>query len=126
MACTANIRQIGDVAIVDLSGRITLGDGSGIVRETVKDLLKKGQKVFSKHAIFIISIAVLLIYAFIVLRVNSLAGAEPSDDAETVALAKASVPRIDKKAIQQIQSLEQTNTQVKALFDQARNNPFQE
>jgi len=44
MACTANILQIGDVAIVDLSGRITLGDGSGIVRETVKDLLKKGRK----------------------------------------------------------------------------------
>jgi hypothetical protein len=30
----ANIRQVGDVAIVDLSGRVTLGDGSGIVRET--------------------------------------------------------------------------------------------
>jgi hypothetical protein len=44
MPCKANIRQIGDVAIVDLSGRITLGDGSGIVRETVKDMLKKGQK----------------------------------------------------------------------------------
>jgi anti-sigma B factor antagonist len=32
------------VAIVDLSGRITLGDGSGVVRETVKDLLKGGKK----------------------------------------------------------------------------------
>jgi anti-sigma B factor antagonist len=44
MSCKANIRQVGDVAIVDLSGRITLGDGSGVVRETVKDLLKEGQK----------------------------------------------------------------------------------
>src|SRR5580765_7302729 len=44
MPCKANIRQVGDVAIVDLSGRITLGDGSGIVRETVKDLLKGGKK----------------------------------------------------------------------------------
>jgi anti-sigma B factor antagonist len=40
----ANIRQVGDVAIVDLSGCITLGDGSGIVRETVKDMLAGGQK----------------------------------------------------------------------------------
>jgi anti-sigma B factor antagonist len=44
MPCKANIRQVGDVAIVDLSGRITLGDGSGVVRETVKDLLKGGKK----------------------------------------------------------------------------------
>jgi len=44
MPCKANIRQIGDVTIVDLSGRITLGDGSGVVRETVKDMLKEGQK----------------------------------------------------------------------------------
>jgi anti-sigma B factor antagonist len=44
MPCKANIRQVGDVAIVDLSGRITLGDGAGIVRETVKDILKEGQK----------------------------------------------------------------------------------
>ena len=44
MPCKASIRQIGDVAIVDLSGRITLGDGSGVVRETVKDMLKGGQK----------------------------------------------------------------------------------
>src|SRR5512133_2774946 len=44
MPCKASIRQIGDVSIVDLSGRITLGDGAGIVRETVKDILKGGHK----------------------------------------------------------------------------------
>jgi anti-sigma B factor antagonist len=44
MLCKVNIRQVGDVAIVDLSGPITLGDGSGVVRETVKDMLKVGQK----------------------------------------------------------------------------------
>lgn len=89
-------------------------------------LLKKGQRIFLKHAVFIVSLIVLLVYVFMVMRINGLAGAEPSDDAETLALAQAGVPRIDKKAIQQIQSLEQTNTQVKALFDQARSNPFQE
>jgi anti-sigma B factor antagonist len=44
MGCKANIRQVGDVVIVDLSGRITFGDGSGIVRETVKDMLNEGQR----------------------------------------------------------------------------------
>jgi anti-sigma B factor antagonist len=37
-------RQVNDVAIVDLSGQIKLGEGSSVVRDTVKDLLGKGQK----------------------------------------------------------------------------------
>jgi anti-sigma B factor antagonist len=40
----ASTRQIDGVTIVDLSGRITLGEGSVILRDTVKDLLAKGQK----------------------------------------------------------------------------------
>jgi anti-sigma B factor antagonist len=40
----ASTRQIDGVTIVDLSGRITLGEGSVILRDTVKDLLGKGQK----------------------------------------------------------------------------------
>jgi anti-sigma B factor antagonist len=41
MSCKAAVRQTGDVAIVDVSGRITLGEGSGLVRDTIKDILKQ-------------------------------------------------------------------------------------
>jgi len=44
MSTKATVRQVGDVAIVDLSGRITLGEGSGLVRSTIKDLVGTGQK----------------------------------------------------------------------------------
>jgi anti-sigma B factor antagonist len=37
-------RQVDGVNIVDCSGRITLGEGSVVLRDTVKDLLSKGQK----------------------------------------------------------------------------------
>jgi anti-sigma B factor antagonist len=40
----ASTRQVDGVAIVDLTGRITLGEGSSTLRETVKDLLGKGQR----------------------------------------------------------------------------------
>jgi anti-sigma B factor antagonist len=40
----ASTRQIQDVIVVDLSGQIKLGEGSSVVRETVKDLLSKGHK----------------------------------------------------------------------------------
>jgi anti-sigma B factor antagonist len=37
-------RQVDGVTIVDCSGRITLGEGSIVLRDVVKDLLAKGQK----------------------------------------------------------------------------------
>src|SRR5215472_1012477 len=40
----ASTRQVNGVTIVDLSGRITLGEGSVILRDTIRDLLSKGQK----------------------------------------------------------------------------------
>jgi len=40
----ASIRQTNDVTIVDLSGQIILGEGSSVLRDTVKDLLSKGEK----------------------------------------------------------------------------------
>ncbi len=44
MAFKAAVRHTGDVAIVDLSGRLTLGEGSGTIRNTIKDLVGKGEK----------------------------------------------------------------------------------
>jgi anti-sigma B factor antagonist len=44
MACTATVRVEDGVVVVDLSGRITLGDGSGTVRQTVKGLIGQGHK----------------------------------------------------------------------------------
>jgi len=40
----ANSRQVNGITIVDMNGRITLGEGSTVLRETVKDLVGKGQK----------------------------------------------------------------------------------
>jgi len=44
MSLKANVRRAGDVQIVDLAGRITLGEGSGLLRNTIKDLVTGGQK----------------------------------------------------------------------------------
>ena len=44
MALTIASREVDGVTVLDLSGRITLGEGSVVLRDTVKDLLGKGQK----------------------------------------------------------------------------------
>jgi len=40
----ANSRQVDGVTIVDLSGRITLGEGSVVLRDIVRDIISKGNK----------------------------------------------------------------------------------
>ena len=44
MSTHAEVRHSGDVAIVDVSGPITLGEGTGLVRATIKDVIAKGHK----------------------------------------------------------------------------------
>jgi anti-sigma B factor antagonist len=44
MALTAKTRQIGNVAIVDLNGKITLGESAGVLRDELNALLAMGRK----------------------------------------------------------------------------------
>jgi len=44
MSLKAEIRRAGDVSVVDLSGKVTLGEGSGLVRSTIKELVSAGRK----------------------------------------------------------------------------------
>jgi len=37
-------RQVGDVTVVDATGRITLGEGATIFRDMIRDLAAKGNK----------------------------------------------------------------------------------
>lgn len=44
MSIKASTRQVEEITVVDLSGRITLGEGSTVLRDTVRELLGRGQK----------------------------------------------------------------------------------
>ena len=44
MALQGTCRQIGEVAIIDFSGKITLGEGSATLRKTIRELAESGQK----------------------------------------------------------------------------------
>ena len=44
MSMKISTRQVDGVTILDLSGRITLGEGSVQLRDAVRELLSKGQK----------------------------------------------------------------------------------
>ena len=44
MSVKLNTRQVGDVSVVDVAGRITLGEGSSALRDALRDLINKNQK----------------------------------------------------------------------------------
>lgn len=44
MSLTVKNRRVGDVEILDLSGKITLGENTGILRDEIRSLLAQGQK----------------------------------------------------------------------------------
>ena len=44
MSMKATIRQVDSVTVVDVSGRITLGEGCTQLRELIRDQLSKGNK----------------------------------------------------------------------------------
>ncbi len=44
MSVKLNTRQVGDVSVVDVAGRITLGEGSSALRDALRDMINKNQK----------------------------------------------------------------------------------
>lgn len=85
---------------------------------------KQTLRVVAKHASFLAIMVVLTAYLVVVWKISGLASTEPTNESSQA--ATSSIPKIDKNAIKQIQALEQNNTQVHSLFNQARTNPFQE
>jgi anti-sigma B factor antagonist len=39
-----NTRKVGDVTVVDVNGRITLGEGSSALRDVLRELITQGDK----------------------------------------------------------------------------------
>jgi len=44
VSATIKTREAGDVSIVEVTGRVTLGEATGKLRETVRELINKGRK----------------------------------------------------------------------------------
>ncbi|HSX42697.1 MAG TPA: hypothetical protein VLF59_01285 [Candidatus Saccharimonadales bacterium] len=75
-----------------------------------------------KALIFFLAVASL--YGFIIWRINTFSNA-PASESEQQAKT-TSQPRIDPATIQKIQSLQDNSVSVQTLFDDARQNPFNE
>ncbi|MEK7059785.1 MAG: hypothetical protein AAB971_03445 [Patescibacteria group bacterium] len=71
-------------------------------------------------------VLVVMLYGFILLRISTLSGEQPSENAISKHVKAAKVLHIDQAVVDQLQSLQDNSVSVKSLFNEARGNPFQE
>ncbi len=73
--------------------------------------------------VFLLFVA--LLYGFVLLRISNLSNLQPPEEAVNSQVKAAALPHIDQSVVNQLQSLQNNSVNVQALFNQARNNPFQ-
>jgi hypothetical protein len=90
----------------------------------IDKLLVSLQKL-RRYTILAFLVLAAAIYAFIFFRISSLSNAQPTADQVSSQVQASRVLHVDKTVVKQLQSLQDNSVSVKALFDQARTNPFQ-
>lgn len=66
------------------------------------------------------------LYGFIIWRINVLSTAPASQEAIAEVEKAATQPRINEATIKKMESLQDNSVRVQTLFNDARNNPFEE
>jgi len=95
--------------------------------KNLKPALINFGKASGKYMGIMFFVLVALVYGFIILRINSLSNIQPSDSDVSAQSTKINtIPKVDPTVVQQLQSLKDNSVNVQALFEQARNTPFNE
>lgn len=92
----------------------------------VLDKLKPTVDFIKRYAVFMFVVLLMGLFGFLVFRINQYGQVEPSEDAVQEKLQAVQRPKVDQAALDKIQQLQDQNIQVHSLFDDARNNPFNE
>lgn len=94
--------------------------------KAVPELLAAAGRQLKRYAVPLFLLLVAGVYGFLAYRAVTLARAQPTDAAVTAQVKASAAPHINAAAAQQLQDLQDNSVTVRTLFDEARNNPFQE
>jgi len=103
-----------------------MNKGAGLNRQMFTNFLSSIQQYTVRYAVIFFLLLVAAVYGFVLFKITSYSSSQPNGS-DIASQAKAfSVPHIPASAVDQMQSLQDHSVSVRALFDAARNNPFQE
>ncbi len=80
----------------------------------------------NRYKVIIFVLLVVTVYGYIIITISSLSNVQPTPDQVNKISSPIKSAKIDKNIVMQLQRLQDNSVSVKALFDEARNNPFQE
>lgn len=82
--------------------------------------------ILKKYSVILFILLSLGILGYLVTRIKTLANHEPSIEMVNEKLNQNQSFVIDESIVRKIEQLKETNVDVKAIFEQTRDNPFQE
>lgn len=91
-----------------------------------KELAHKTTLVARKYSVLLFVLFLVSIYGFLGWRINYYSQIAPDQNDITAQLKTAGVPKVDPEVVKKIQQLQDNSVNAQTLFDQARDNPFQE
>lgn len=98
---------------------------SQVSLKELRPLLKKALGLAVRYSAILFFLLITSAYGFVIMRINTLVNAQPSQSDIDAQAKSTPVPRVDPKVAEQLEGLEDNSVNVQTLFDQARNNPFQ-
>jgi hypothetical protein len=94
--------------------------------QALLDKLSVASSIFRRYSFLIFLLFIAVLYGFVLYRISGLDSQQPTADAVSSQVKAAKIPHINQAVVDQLQSLQDNSVSVKALFNQARNNPFQQ
>jgi cell division protein FtsX len=82
-------------------------------------------KGLKRYGWVILLLLFLAIYGYMVISINNFASAKPTQSQVTADLKTTPLPVINQNVVNQLENMQNNHVSVKALFNQARQNPFQ-
>ena len=89
-------------------------------------ILSTALQHLNRYKVIVFLVIVAGVYGYILLQINSLSTAQPSVEQVSSQATPIKSAHVDKAVVTQLQRLQDNSVSVQALFDTARNNPFQE
>lgn len=78
------------------------------------------------YSVLLFVVVVAILYGYLAYTINSLSSAEPAPDAVSSQVKAARIPHIDADVLTQLKKLQDNSVNVRTLFNDSRQNPFQE
>jgi hypothetical protein len=99
---------------------------ASIDTEQLHKHLNKLMTSLMRHVVILFFLILTGLYGFLVWRINILSSAQPSQDDISSAAQNVPKPKISVEVVRKLQGLQDNSVRVQAIFNDARQNPFQE